>query len=98
MTCPTQKFENLVSPDVFVCDQIMNGKDIGRINVNVLPSGAVYAAAMPRVIEFKAVLKTWQFLIAGSAAIHTNGHLAIVRVQGYIHNYPLPCSATLELY
>ena len=94
MTWPTQKFENLVSPDVFVCDQIMSGKDIGRINVNVnvLPSGAVYAAAMPRVIEFKAVLKT------GSAAIHTNGHLAIVRVQGYIHNYPLPCSATLELY
>ena len=91
MTWPTQKFENLVSPDVFVCDQIMSGKDIGRINVNVLPSGAVYAAAMPRVIEFKAVLKT------GSAAIH-NGHLAIVRVQGYIHNNPLPCSATLELY
>lgn len=38
----------------------MNGKDIGRINVNVnvLPSGAVYAAAMPRVIGFKAVLET----------------------------------------
>ena len=60
MTWPTQKFENLVSPDVFVCDQIMSGKDIGRINVNVnvLPSSAVYAAAMPRVIELKAVLKT----------------------------------------
>ena len=98
MTWPTQKFENLVSPDVFVCDQIMSGKDNGRINVNVLPSGAVYAAAMPRVIELKAVLKTWQFLIAGSAVIHTNGHLATARVQGYIHNYPLPCSATLELY
>ena len=35
----------------------MSGKDIGHINVNVLPSGAVYAAAMQRVIEFKAVLR-----------------------------------------
>ena len=34
----------------------MSGKDIGHINVNV-SSGAVYAAAMQRVIEFKAVLR-----------------------------------------
>ena len=34
----------------------MSGKDIGHINVNVSP-GAVYAAAMQRVIEFKAVLR-----------------------------------------